>query len=140
VTVWATPEQAKTHWADASSLDPSALLVLLTAAQDMCATYAPALDIGVPEDLTWTEDPPGSGLFVTALVDDGSGLTDPATGFEVPERYTLAVILQARELWSAAQRDGDVIGLGEGYAMRSRPLTGAVKALLRPPHGVPVFG
>ena len=61
--------------------------------------------------------------------------TDP-----VPDRYMLAVIYQARELRAAAQRDGDVIGLGDGYALRSRPLTGAVKSLLRPASGVPVLG
>ena len=59
---------------------------------------------------------------------------------EVPTRYMLACVLQARELWAASTRDGDVIGVGDGYALRSRPLTGAVKALLRPQSGVPRLG
>ena len=52
-------------------------------------------------------------------------------GEPLPARYTLATIQQARELLAAAKRDGDVIGIGD-YAIRSRPLTGSVKRLLRP--------
>lgn len=49
-----------------------------------------------------------------------------------PTRYVLANILQARELYAAAQRgEQDVIGVGD-YAIRARPLTAAVKQLLRP--------
>jgi hypothetical protein len=54
-------------------------------------------------------------------------------GSPVPARYTQAVILQARELANAASRDSaDTIG-ADGYAIRVRPLTGAVRQLLRPP-------
>ena len=135
MSVWATPTQAKAHWPDAVNVGDPALLILLTAAQDICAAYAPAL---TPGDLSLIEDPPGSGLFVTGMADvDGDGLYG---GDEVPQRYMLATIYQARELWAASKRDGDVIGLGDGYALRSRPLTGAVKQLLRPAHGVPVLG
>ena len=134
MSVWATPAQAAQHWPDAVNVGEPALLILLTAAQEICAAYAPAL---APVDLSLIEDPPGSGLFVTGLADvDGDGLY----GAEVPQRYMLATIYQARELWAASKRDGDVIGLGDGYALRSRPLTGAVKQLLRPQHGVPVLG
>lgn len=55
-----------------------------------------------------------------------------AEGAPVPRRYTLATIYQARELRAASQRgEQDVIGVGD-YAIRARPLTAAVKQLLRP--------
>lgn len=58
----------------------------------------------------------------------------------IPDNYVLAVVLQARELWNAAQRgEIDIIGVGD-YALRARPLTGAVRALLRPETGVPGIG
>lgn len=62
-----------------------------------------------------------------------------AEGAEVPDNYMLGTVYQARETWAAAQRDGDVIGVGD-FAIRSRPLTAAVKQLLRPQLGVPVVG
>jgi hypothetical protein len=49
----------------------------------------------------------------------------------MPINWRVASVMQAREIRAAAQRDGDVIGVGD-YAIRSRPLTGAVKQLLRP--------
>lgn len=63
-------------------------------------------------------------------------------GAPVPPRYALATIFQARELNAAASRgESDLIGVaGDGYALRSRPLTGAVKQLLRPQQGLPVIG
>jgi hypothetical protein len=56
----------------------------------------------------------------------------------VPTTYTLAVIYQARETHAAALRsESDVIGVGD-YVIRSRPLTGVVKQLLRPRSARPV--
>lgn len=53
-------------------------------------------------------------------------------GDPVPPAYMLANVYHAREIWNASQRgEQDVIGIGE-YAIRARPLTAAVKALLRP--------
>lgn len=44
--------------------------------------------------------------------------------------YVLAVILQARELYNAGQRDSaDLVGIGD-YAVRARPLPAHVKRLL----------
>lgn len=57
----------------------------------------------------------------------------------IPQRYVQANVLQARELWTAARRDGDVIGF-DAYAVRVRPLSATVKALLRPPGAVPRVG
>jgi hypothetical protein len=63
-----------------------------------------------------------------------------AVGATVPTRYMLAVIYQAREVYAASQRgEQDVIGVGD-YAIRARPMTGAVKRLLRPVKGKPVMG
>jgi len=60
--------------------------------------------------------------------------TDP-----VPARYTEAVCQQARAVWSNFERDGDVIGFGDDYAVRVRPLEPSVKLLLRPQTGKPVI-
>ena len=63
--------------------------------------------------------------------------TATATGVRVnvsgvPDSYMLANILQAREVRAATMRgEQDVIGIGD-YAIRARPLTAAVKQLLRP--------
>lgn len=54
-----------------------------------------------------------------------------ADGAVVPQHYMLGTVYQARETYAAAIRDGDTIGVGD-YAFRARPLTGAVKQLLRP--------
>jgi hypothetical protein len=57
-------------------------------------------------------------------------VTDPPT--PVPASYMLANVYQAREIYAASQRgESDVIGFGD-YAIRARPLTAAVKQLLRP--------
>lgn len=61
----------------------------------------------------------------------------------VPESYRLAVIFQARELRrvqiTAGDSSADVIGVGD-YVIRARPLSGAVKAILRPPRPPRHFG
>lgn len=50
----------------------------------------------------------------------------------VPASLMLANVYQAREIYAASLRgESDVIGVGD-YAIRARPLTAAVKALLRP--------
>lgn len=61
-------------------------------------------------------------------------------GAEVPQRYVEAEALQTRALGQAQDRDGDVIGFGDGFAVRVRPLGAEVRALLRPRHGTPVIG
>jgi hypothetical protein len=62
-------------------------------------------------------------------------------GVTRPRRHTVAVIFQARDIWTAAQRtgDSDLIGVAD-YAVRARPLTDAVRQLLRPRRAVPRFG
>lgn len=66
-----------------------------------------------------------------------------ATGVQVlllPMNFMLATVYQARENYAASQRgEQDVIGVGD-YAIRARPLTAAVKQLLRPQSGVPAVG
>lgn len=56
-----------------------------------------------------------------------------------PQRYTEAVVQQARAIWSNMERDGDVIGFGDDYAVRVRPIEPSVKILLRPATGKPVL-
>lgn len=65
--------------------------------------------------------------FAPALAEDA----------EPPPGWQRAVVLQARELWAAARRDGDVIGVTDTYAITARPLTSSVRALLRPRRAVP---
>lgn len=65
-----------------------------------------------------------------------------AEGEAVPLWWQIAVVYQARELQAAATRgESDLIGVGgDGYALRSRPLTGAVKQLLRPQDNLGAIG
>lgn len=65
---------------------------------------------------------------------------DLAEGEPVPDRYREAEALQLRALGSAQQRDNDIVGFGDGFAVRVRPLGEEVKALLRPRRGKPVLG
>lgn len=58
------------------------------------------------------------------------GATPPASWIE-------AECLQVRALGQSQERDGDVIGFGDGFAVRVRPLGADVKALLRPRRGAP---
>lgn len=60
-----------------------------------------------------------------------------AEGGTVPQNYVEAEVMQVRDLWAAHRRDGDVLGFGDGFAVRVRPLSEDVKALLRPQSGVP---
>lgn len=63
-----------------------------------------------------------------------------AEGAPVPIEYALAHVYHAREVRAAAARgDGDAIGMGE-FVIRPRPLTSAVKQLLRPARGFPGIG
>jgi hypothetical protein len=107
MTAWVSDlDDARALW-PAAPLDDDLLEGLLTAAQEVCESYAPAL-------------------------------ADP---LDVPDRYVQAVILQSQEVWNAAQREGDVVGFGDsGYAIRVRPLSTTVKALLRPRAAVPRVG
>lgn len=109
---WATVDDVHTAdptaspWPAAPKSAPQ-LQQLLDAAEVGCREYAP-LPVMVPS----AEDP-------DVLVE------------LVTENMRLAVIYQARELWAAAKRDGDVIASGD-YVIRARPLVGTVKQLLRP--------
>lgn len=60
----------------------------------------------------------------------GPALPDPLPN-PMPINWRVASVMQAREIRAAGQREGDVIGVGD-FAIRSRPLTGAVKQMLRP--------
>jgi hypothetical protein len=110
VTTFATLPDARQHWADSKDIPDDRLTKLLAAAFPQCRDYAPAL--------------PDTAEYPTG----------------VPEGYTLAQVMQARELYQAQLRgEQDVIGVGD-YAIRSRPLIAAVKSLLRPERGRPGIG
>jgi hypothetical protein len=57
----------------------------------------------------------------------------------VPARYVEALVLQAKEGFDAARRNGDLIG-GDDYPIRVRPLSDVVRQKLRPRNPVPRFG
>lgn len=110
VTTFATLPDAREYWPDSVDIDDVRLADLLAAAFPACELYAPALG------------------------------TDDVYPTNVPTAYTLAQVMQARELYQAQQRgEQDVIGVGD-YAIRSRPLIAAVKSLLRPERGRPGVG
>ena len=111
MTQWiaATDELVDDAWAQAEKLTPALLAVLVEAAQEACEAYAPAVKL--------------------------DELGEPI----IPARYKLAVIQQAREVWNAGKRDGDIITT-DAYAARARELTAAVRQLLRPKRGRPGVG
>jgi hypothetical protein len=110
VTTFATVPDAREHWPDSTDLTDERLAKLLAAVFPQCEVYAPKL----PADASYP------------------------TG--VPNAYTVAQVMQAREVYQAQQRgEQDVIGVGD-YAIRSRPLIAAVKSLLRPERGIPGVG
>ena len=111
---WADLDDARRLWPDAAGLDDALVDELLAGAYVVCQRFA-APSIGV--DPT----PP-------AVLDAG-----------VANVRTLANVYEARELWAASRRDGDVIGF-DAYAVRVRPLSSTVQSLLRPARGVPVTG
>jgi hypothetical protein len=110
VTTFATLPDARRHWPDSVDIDDARLTELLAAAFPACERYAPALPV------------------------------DAVYPTNVPAAYTLAQVMQAREIYQAQQRgEQDVIGVGD-YAIRSRPLIAAVKSQLRPQRGRPGIG
>ncbi len=110
VTTFATLPDARRHWPDSTDIDDERMTRLLAAAFPACELYARALPLDA-------EYPTG-----------------------VPEAYTIAQVMQAREVYQAQQRgEQDVIGVGD-YAIRARPLIAAVKSLLRPERGRPGVG
>lgn len=60
-----------------------------------------------------------------------------ASGDPVPVRYTQATVLQAREHWGGYRTGpGGTVGL-DAYAITPKPMTAAVRLLLRPRSGRP---
>lgn len=111
---WATVDDARELWPDAVAVSDDTLDALLDAAYVVCQRFA-APSIGV--------DP-----ALPDVVDAG-----------VVGVRRLANVYEARELWQASRRDGDVIGF-ESYAVRVRPLSSTVQSLLRPSRGAPLTG
>lgn len=110
MTAAATIADARDLWADAETVDDATLTLILDAAWSSCVAFLP-LEVVEP-------DP---GPFVPTA------------------SHKHANVLAARDLWTAYRRDGDVIGF-DTYAVRVRPLSDTVRALLRPQRGRPQVG
>jgi hypothetical protein len=106
---------ARSIWADARDISDEVLGDLLDTAWSACAEYAPAEQVA-----RYASDP---GAFPGGIL----------------VRWRHANVLHARDLWRAAARDGDVVSF-DAYAMRVRPVSDVVRALLRPRRGVPQVG
>lgn len=114
-------------------LAPHAAATVLTSA----ATLAEARTLWPDADTL--PDPTLSDLLDTAWeacaaflpADELAAAVDPW-----PRRWVQANVLHARDLWTAYRHEGGVIGF-DSYAVTVRPLSATVRALLRPPRGVP---
>lgn len=87
-------------------------------------------------------DAPLDDVLLTSMLDaahDQIVAYAPAldAGATVPAGYVEAEVLQVRAIGAAQLRTDDVLGFGDGFAVRVRPLGEDVKALLRPRRAVP---
>lgn len=85
--------------------------------------------------LTWPDsedvDPTVLTVLLGAAFEVCSAYAPPVTGV-VPDRFKLAMILQARQIWSdLAGGDSQSIG-ADGFEISSFPLISAARQLLRP--------
>ncbi|GAA4831628.1 hypothetical protein GCM10023221_04300 [Luteimicrobium xylanilyticum] len=82
---WATPEDARRFWADAVDMEDEDLTMLLEAAHDQCAAYAPAIadDATVPDSWVYAEV-----LQARALSRSGVAGRDDQVG---PDGYQVTV-------------------------------------------------
>lgn len=93
---------------------------------------------GIPAGATIVDVVDASSATLSAAATaDATAVSVTVSG--VPTAWRMAHMLHTRELAAAAKRDGELIGV-DGLAVRTRPLIGAVKALLRPARGVPEVG
>lgn len=106
----------------------------------------PADTVGTVADPgPWTEAANIGPTMVGTLLEVARGQVEAyapalAPGADVPAAYRLATVLQARDNWQASRRVGDSVAIGDtAYAIRVRPLSDAIKAMVRPPEAVPGF-
>lgn len=106
----------------------------------------PADTVGTESDPgPWTEAAQVGATLVATLLEVSQGQVKAyapalADGAPVPASYRLATVLQARDNWQASRRVGDSVAIGDtAYAIRVRPLSDAIKAMVRPPEAVPGF-
>lgn len=112
---WATPDEIRRRWASAP-MDDELLVQMMTAAQSQLENYV--------------------ANRLARYVDTDGQLVIPE---DVLARWREALALQVRANGQALDRDGDVLGFGDGFGIRVRPLGGDVKALMRPKRGMPVI-
>lgn len=108
--LWLSLETIREEWPDALVSDESLAAILLTA-QEQIVAYAPPSLTNELEFLSHPDDP------------------------DLPPRLRTALLMQAREIWRAGERDGDVLGIGASdTAVRAPDMTASVKKVLRPRH------
>lgn len=107
----ASEDDAHALWPDSTAVPTDTLNLLLDTAWEACEAYIPADQLAAADAST---DPP-------------------------PQRWVSGNVLHARDVWTAYRQDGGVLSF-DAYAVTIRPLSGPVRALLRPPRGVPMVG
>lgn len=92
-----------------------------------------------PEDVTtdvWPDAPATPATLADLLDAAEEQCTEYAprleAGMVVPVRYKLAVIAQARDIWTASRRNADDTMGPDGFTITVPPLSAHVRNLLRP--------
>ena len=121
-------------FADAVTTDGSTLVTSATGLFSSTDIGRVLAGTGIPEGATVSEvyDCESVALSVPAIA-TATAVSVSVSG--VPFSYTLAVVYQARDVWTAQQRgdsSSDVVGVGDFGAVRARPLSAVVRQLLRP--------
>lgn len=118
---------------DAATTNGSTVLSSVTGAFSATDVGRMVTGAGIPAGATISEVYDAETVSIsTAATATGADVSVTVSG--VPFAYTLAVVTQARDIWTAQQRgDGgsDVVGVGD-FVVRARPLSAAVRQLLRP--------
>lgn len=125
--LWLEEDIIRYEWPDGADLPDEVLATVVKAAQEQIVEYAPASLTAELDDLA---------LPITIATEDP--YTESADSAAFPPRLRVALIMQAREVWRASEREGDVLGVGE-FTVRASDMTSAVRKLLRPRKGKPAF-
>lgn len=102
-------ERLVAAWPDAPISNLEVCALLLSTARDQVTDYAPA----------------------PAPVPSGEPVPDP------PDRYVLAQLQQARNLWNSGRTTGEGEVGADGFVFRPYPLDKTIKQIIRPVDGKP---
>lgn len=125
MALWLSLDIVREEWPDALVSDEW-LTSILETAQEQILEYAPA-------SLTSKLDTLNLPIALTST--DPYTESDDSAAF--PPRIRSALLMQAREIWRAAEREGDVLGVGE-YTVRASDMTTTVRKILRPRRAYPI--